>query len=657
MKTPETLLQHWLANVHKFRNKDKTAVRQKDLGIWQRFTWEQEYEQVRNFCLGLTVMGLQRGDRVAILGDNDREYLWGVLAVMAAGGVVVGLFTDVIPAEAEYVVAHSDAVFVLAGDQEQCDKLLQVQANLPLVKKVVYWDDRGMWSYNEPWLSDFETVQRLGRETGADVDESFEALIAAGRAEDPAMFCYTSGTTGLPKGAILSHANFVYAVQAFGEVDTRSPNDNYVSFLPLAWIGGAALDIAPHVVDGVILNFAENPETVRENIREIAPDSLLYNSRLWETLVDTIRARMLDTSWINRTLYRLFLPVGYRVADFYFARQPVPLHWNLLYQIGNLAFFRPLLSQFGLHRARSAFTAGAALSPDVVRFFRALGLPLRQIYGSTEITGGAVIHRRDDVRFESVGQAVPGSQIKILENGEIALTGPGLFLGYHKNPEATDAAFYTDPEGRRWFRTGDAGHLDPDGHLIYHDRAKEMIELARGKRYSPQYIEGRLKFSPYIGQAMTVGDQSHNYVTALITIDFGNVGRWAEKRGLPYTTYADLSQKPEVYTLIRKDVEEVNRTLPTPARVQKFVLLHKEFDADEGEVTRTRKLRRRVLTERYAAILYALYMDQTNVQVRATIQYQDGRQATLDTALRIEVLYGESAPTQAKVSPIPEEAA
>ena len=655
MKTPETLLQHWLANVQKFRNTGKTAVHQKDLGIWQRFSWEQEYEQVRDFCLGLIALGLQRGDRVAILGDNDREYLWGVLAVMAAGGVVVGLFTDVSPAEAEFVVTHSDAVFVLAGDQEQCDKLLQVQANLQLVRKVVYWDGRGMWSYDDPWLSDFVTVQRLGRETGAQADEQFKALIAAGRADDPAMFCYTSGTTGLPKGAILSHANFVYVVQAFGEVDPRSPDDNYVTFLPLAWVAGAALDIAPHAVDGVILNFCENPETVRENIREIAPDTLLYNSRLWETLVDTIRARMLDTSWLNRTLYRLFLPVGYRVADFYFARQPVPFHWNLLYRIGNLAFFRPLLSQVGLHRARSAFTGGAALSPDVVRFFRALGLPLRQIYGSTEITGGAVIHRRDDVRFESVGQAVPGSQIKILENGEIALTGPGLFLGYHKNPEATTAALYTDAEGCPWFRTGDAGHLDSDGHLIYHDRVKEMIELAGGERYSPQYIEGRLKFSPYIGQTMTIGDQSHNYVTALITVDFDNVGHWAEKRGLPYTTYADLSQKPEVYALIRRDVEEVNQTLPTPARVRKFVLLYKEFDADEGEMTRTRKLRRSVLAERYAAILQALYANQSTVQVSATIQYQDGRQATLETALRIEILDEEGTASQVKASPILEE--
>ncbi len=638
MTQPETLPQYWLHNVHRYARQRKVAVRQKELGIWQPYTWDEEYEHVRNFGLGLLELGFQRGERVAIIGDNEKEYLWGALAVMAVGGVVVGIFTDVTPKEVEYVVNHSDATFVLAGDQEQVDKLLAIKEDVPRVRKVIYWDEKGMWHYNDPWLMDFRDVQQLGAEVAAREPDRFPEIIAEGRGDDYAMFCYTSGTTGLPKGVMLTHSNFIYAVKAFGEIDPRFDTDNYVSFIPLAWIGGAALDIAPHAVDAIILNFTEGPETVQQNIREIAPDALLYNSRLWESLVSTIQVRMIDSTWINRFLYRIFLPIGYKVADLEFEKKPVPLHLRFLYALGRVAIFKPLLSQFGLHKARTTYTSGAALSPDVFRFFRALGLPLRQIYGSTEVTGGVVAHRKDDIKFESLGKPLPGADVRISPEGEILLTSPGLFAGYHKNPEATEKAIYVDENGVRWFRTGDAGYLDEDGHLIYLDRMKDMIELASGERYSPQYIEGRLKFSPYISHAMTIGDREKGYVTAMITIDFDNVGRWAEKRGLAYTTYTDLSQKPEVYELIREDVERVNRTLPPAARVRKFVLLHKEFDADEGEMTRTRKLRRRFLAERYADIIQALYSDADSVHIRATVKYRDGREAVIDTTLRIETI-------------------
>lgn len=613
-------------------------MRQKDFGIWQSFTWDEEYEQVRDLCLGMIAMGLQSGDRVAIIGDNDREYLWGVYAVMAAGGTPTGLFTDVTPPEVEYIVGHSDATFALAGDQEQCDKLLEIKDNLPLVKKVIYWDDRGMWYYDDDWLVDFKDVQRLGRESDALADERFEQLIAAGRGDQPAFFCYTSGTTGLPKGAIISHTNFVFITQAFSKVLSRRPTDSVMSFIPLAWIGGAVLDIAPHAVDGVVLNFAESPETVRDNIRELAPDYVFYNARLWETLVDTIRARILDATWLNRKLYDLFLPVGYKAAEYRFEKRAVPWHWRFLEFLGRLLVFRPLLSQFGLHRIRWALTAGSSLSPDVVRFFHALGLRLHHAYGTTEITAASVAQPPGELKFESVGKALPGTLMKISDEGEVLLGGPTLFLGYHKNEEATAESIYEDEEGVKWFRTGDAGRIDEDGHLIFFERLKDMIELAGGEKYSPQYIEGRLKFSPYIGQAMTVGDSARGFVTSMITIDFENVGRWAEKRGIPYTTYTDLSQKPEVYELIRKDVEEVNRTLPESGRVRKFVLLHKEFDADEGEMTRSRKLRRRFLSDRYDHIIESMYNGAEEVTVQAVVKYRDGRESTSETTLRIEAL-------------------
>lgn len=641
MKTPETLPQFWHQRVQKYKGTHKVAVRQKELGIWQTFTWDQEYEQVRDFALGLIELGLRRGERVAIIGDNDRQYLWATIGIMAAGAVIVGIFTDVTSREIDYIVSHADATFVLAGDQEQCDKLLEVKDHLPLVKRLIYWDERGMWYYNDPWLMDFKDVRALGQEVAQQDPNRFEMLIAAGKSTEPAMFCYTSGTTGLPKGAVLSHANFIYAVQAFAEIDPRYETDNYVSFIPLAWIVGAALDIAPHAMDGVILNFAEKPETVRENIREISPNSIFYNARLWEDLVASIQARMLDSTWLNKFFYKIFLPIGYRVADYQFEKQSVPLIWRLLYWLGNIAFFQPLLSQFGLHKARTAFTAGTALSPDIIRFFQALGLSLRQIYGSTEVTGGVIAHQRDDFKFESVGKPIKGSAVQISSAGEILLTGPGLFISYHKSPEETEKSLYIDENGVRWFRTGDAGYIDQDGHLIYLERIRDLIELTNGEKYSPQYIEGRLKFSPYISQAMTLGDTSQDYVAALITIDFENVGRWAEKNRLAYTTYADLAQKPQVYDLIRQDVERVNNTLPPSARIRRFVLMHKEFDADEGEMTRTRKLRRHFLAERYQEIIVSLYAGQEDVSISAIVEYQDGRKATIDTTLRIESLEPE----------------
>ena len=642
MTVPETLPQFWLEKVNQYRGTDKVAVRQKEFGIWRTFNWDEEYRQVRDLSLGMIALGLKPGDRVAIIGDNDRQYLWAAIAIMAARAAVVGIFTDVTAAEVQYVADHSDAVFAFASDQEQCDKWLEIKDQLPQLKHVIYWDDRGMWSYDDPWLIDFKRVQQIGREQVENAADEFETMIAAQQGDEPAMFCYTSGTTGLPKGAIISHTNFISVIQAYDQIDPRFDTDNYVSFLPLAWITGATLDIVPHVMFGIILNFAEKPETVRENIREIAPDGIVYNPGLWEGLVAAIQARMLDSIWLNRFLYQAFLPVGYHVADLQFEKKPIPFWYQLLYQLGRQLIFKPLLSQFGLHRARIALNGGSMLSPDVIRFFRALGLAVRQAYASTEVTAGATIHSRDDVRFETIGKPLDNVKLKISDQGEILISSPGLFLGYHKNPTETDKAVVVDDDGRRWFRTGDAGHIDDDGHVIYLERMKDLITLANGDKYSPQYIEGRLKFSPYISQAMTLGDESQDQVTALITIDFENVGRWAEKHRLVYTTYTDLSQKSEIYRLIRQDVERVNSTLPASARVRRFVLMHKEFDADEGEMTRTRKLRRGFLVERYETIISALYANRDAVEISATVAYQDGRTSIVNTKLHIEAIEQEA---------------
>ncbi len=634
MDTPQTLPQYFQQLAARY-GVQKVALRQKEFGIWQEFNWQQSYDNVRDFALGLIALGMQRGDHVATLGDNDRQYLWGYLALLAVGGVQVGLFTDANSNEIAYIVDHSDARFVLAKDQEQCDKLLEIRQQIPKVKRVIYWDDRGLWNYDDPWLISFTAVQEQGRHLLAQQPNRFEQEVALGRGHDLCILCYTSGTTGLPKGAMLTHQNLIFVTDAYQQVDVRYDTDNHVSLLPLGWIGEHALGVAPHVINGVIMNFPEEPETVRENVREIAPEGLLYNSRLWDNLVGTVQVRMSESTWLSRKLYDIFLPVGYKVADKRFTKDRLGLGTRLTYKVGDWLVFAPIRDQLGLSRIRAAYTAGAALSPDAMRFFHALGINLKQIYGSTEVTGGVTLHRNNDIKFASVGQPAPGISMRVSAEGEIQIGGPTVFQGYYKNPEKTAEALVVDPDGSRWFCTGDAGYIDEDGHIIYLDRVKDMITLSSGERFSPQFIEGRLKFSPYIRDVMAIGDQTRDYVTALIIIEFANVGSWAERRAVGYTTFTDLSQKPEVYDLVLEAVKRVNENLPPQGRVQRFVLMHKEFDADEAEMTRSRKLRRGVLYERYQAIIEAMYAGKDSLVVRASVRYQDGSEGFVETSLRI----------------------
>jgi long-chain acyl-CoA synthetase len=627
----ETLPKNFVARARRCGDRE-VAMRKKEYGIWQEYTWADSYQRVKQFCLGLVSLGLERGDKVCIVGDNDPEYYWAELAVLSAGCTAIGIFTDCRPAEIEYIVNHSDAVFVLAHDQEQCDKLLEIRERVPDVKRVIYWDDRGLWSYEEPWLIAFEEVMALGREYDEAHPGRYEELVELGSGDDIAIYSYTSGTTGVPKGAMIAHRNLLGSTRNMMEIDAALETDDYVSFSPLAWITEQSLGLTSHVVNGVVVNFPEAPETVRENIREIAPQFLLFGSRLWESLVSQVQIRMTDSSAVNRFLYRLFMPVGYRVADLRFEGRRVNLFWRLLYGLGEVAIFQPLRDKLGLSRLRSAYTSGAALSPDAVRFFRAIGVNLKNLYGSTEGILHSV-HRDDDVRFDSVGRPAPGVDIKIADDGEILIRSASVFVGYYKDPEGTAK---TLQEG--WFHTGDAGHIDEDGHLIYLDRVKDLLELAGGEKFSPQYIEGRLKFSPYIRDVMAIGGADKAYVSTIIIIDFDNVGRWAEKRGLAYTTLVDLSQKSETYDLIRADVERVNRTLPPPARVRKFVLLHREFDPDDAELTRTRKLRRAFMEDRYAEVADTMYAGGEQVQVRAEVKYRDGRTGVLETGVRIMTL-------------------
>jgi long-chain acyl-CoA synthetase len=633
----DTLPKSLVAGYQQYGDR-KVAMRQKDLGIWRSYTWQDSYEQVRTLGLGLISLGLKRGDKVCIIGDNDPQYFWAQLAIQSCGGVAVGIFTDSAPPEIEYIVNHSDAVLVFAKDQEQCDKLLEIQEQIPAVRRVIYWDNKGLWSYDEPWLLSFEEAQSLGRTLDKDQPDCFERSVEQGKGDDLAVFCYTSGTTGLPKGAMLSHLNLIAGCDQTMRVDPRLETDEYMSFLPPAWITENTLGLTVHLRTGMVVNFPEAPETVQPNIREVAPQSLLFSARLWENMVAMVQVRMIESTWINRLLYKVFMPIGHKVASLRFEeRKPVGPYLRLLHAVGEFAIFYPIRDQLGLINVKSAYSSGAALNPDVIRFFRAVGVNIKQLYGSTEAQVHT-LHVGDDVRFESVGVTPPGMEIKIAQDGEILVSGPTVVEGYYKNEQATDRTFVVDEEGRRWYRTGDAGYIGSDGHLIYLDRVAEMLTLSSGERYSPQYIEGRLKFSPYIRNVMSVGGEDTPFVTALINIDFDNVGRWAESQGLAYTTFVDLSQKREVYELIRKDVEGVNRTLPQAAQVRRFVLLHKEFDADEGELTRTRKLRRGQLVERYGDMITAMYDGDESVRVQAAVKYRDGREGVIETSVRIATM-------------------
>jgi len=625
----DTLPKNFVAMAKRYGAR-KVAMRKKRYGIWQEYTWAESFAHVRDFCLGLVSLGLQRGEKVSIIGDNDPEYYWAELAVQAAGGISVGIFTDANLQELAYVLQDSDSVFVIAHDQEQCDKMLALREAVPSIRAVIYWDEKGLWRYRDAWLLSFEQVEAKGRAYAAAQPDAFEKLVAQGSGDDIAIFSYTSGTTSLPKGAMIAHRNLIYGMRHVLAVAPIRPEDDYVSFSPLAWITEQSLGLTAHVCVGTVVNFPECAETTQNDIREIAPVALLFPSRLWESLLSMVQVRMADANLINRALYALFMPIGYRVVDFEDRGKRAPIWWRALYRLGDVLIFRPLRDKLGMVRMREAFTSGASLSPDALRWFRAIGVTLKNLYGSTECQTHT-LHYGGEVRFETVGKPPPGVEIRIAERNEIYVRSRSVFQGYYKAPEETAKAI--DAEG--WFHTGDAGYLNAEGHLIYLDRVKDLVPLASGEYFSPQYLEVRLRFSPYIQDAMALGSAERDFVGALIVIQFDNVARWAEKHRVSFTTFVDLSQKQEVYELIRKDVQRVNAALPEAIRIKRFSILHKAFDADEAELTRTRKLRRGFLAERYREIIEAIYSGATSVQVRAEVKYRDGRTGVVQTAVRI----------------------
>ena len=611
---------------------NRVALREKDFGIWQTVTWRQFADHVRAFAMGLRALGVERGDKVAIIGDNRPEWLYAELAAQAIGGASIGIYQDSVAEEVRYLVEASDARVIVAEDQEQVDKIIEIWSHLRGVLKVIYYEPKGLRSYREPYLAGFPDIEELGRAFDRKHPGLFEAEVAQGHPDDIAILSTTSGTTGKPKLAMLTHRNLISQGAGLLAVDPLGPDDEFVSFLPLAWVGEQMITVAAGLQCGLTINFPESTDTVQENIREIGPRVMFSPPRIWENMLSQVQVKIQDTTRLKRAVYEWGLRQGYAMADARFNGATPGLLLRLKYALARLIVFEELKDHLGLRFIKRAYTGGAALGPDVFRFYHAIGVNLKQVYGQTESAGLSVIHRDGQIKFQTVGTPLPNTEVRIAANGEILVKGPSVFIGYYRNLEATAE---TLRDG--WLHSGDAGYFDEDGHLVVIDRAKDVMTLSDGTIFSPQFIENKLKFSPYVKEAVVFGG-NWPFVTAIINIDFANVGKWAENAQISYTTYTDLAQKPEVYALIRRDVERTNADLPPAARIQRFLLLHKELDADDGELTRTRKVRRRLIAERYREIVEALYGDQSDIEVETTITYQDGRTALIKTRLRIEVM-------------------
>ncbi len=613
---------------------DRVAIREKDYGIWQAHTWREYLAEARLIALGLASLGFARGDKTAVVGDNRPPLYWAMLATQALGGIPVPLYQDSIEREMHYILDHAEARIAVVEDQEQVDKLLHVKAQCPRLQYIVYDDPRGMRHYKDPCLVSLEELRERGKKFVHESPGYYEQEVAKGKADDIAVICYTSGTTGQPKGAMLSHRNLIVTARNAVAREGLREADEVLAYLPMAWVGDHMFSFAQSIVAGFTTNCPESADTVLHDLREIGPTYFFAPPRIWENILTSVVIRIDDASRVKRRMVHFFLDVARRVERRRLARRPVPLGDALLHRLGRVLVCDPLRDNLGMRRIRVAYTAGEAIGPELFEFYRALGVNVKQLYGMTESSALVCIQQDGDVKLDTVGTPLPGVEVRISESGEVLYRSPGVFQGYFKNAEATRE---TLEDG--WIHSGDAGLLDRDGHLKIIDRAKDVGRLADGTLFAPKYLENKLKFSPYIKEAVCVGHE-RPFVAALVNIDLQSVGSWAERRDIAYTSYTDLAQKAEVYELIRQEVARVNRSLLDEellrgAQIRKFLLLHKELDPDDQEITRTRKVRRGFIAQKYAALIEALYSDRDRVAVEAQVTYEDGRTGTVRADVRI----------------------
>jgi long-chain acyl-CoA synthetase len=624
-----TLPRLLLRNAREFPR--RAAMREKDRGIWQAWTWQRYAEHVRDFALGLAALGFTRGDRLSVIGDNRPRLYAAQLAAQCLGGVSVPVYQDSIAKELAFVWNHADVSVIVAEDQEQVDKVVGLRDQLSHLRWVIYDDPRGMLGYRHEWLKSFADVEALGRERAATVAEFFGREIEQGKPDDLSFVCYTSGTTGHPKGAMISHKNAIETARMAVSAEEFRIDDDYLAYLPMAWMGDAFYTLVMSLYVGFTCNCPESPETVQRDLRELGPTQLLAPPRIWENMLTGVLVRAGDAGPLKRGVFEYFRGVAEQVEILRADGKPVPLSLRLRYALGEFFVYGPVRDQLGLRRTRFALTGGAPLGPDTFRFFRAIGVNLKQVYGSTETTGLVSLQPNAEANPTTVGRPCQGIEVRIADRGEVLVRGAGIFCGYLKNDEATREVI--DPDG--WFHTGDAGFVDPHGHLVIIDRAKDVGAVADGTPFAPQFIENKLKFSPYIREAVAFGHE-RPFVTAMVAIDMNTVGTWAERRSIAYTSYMDLSQKAEVRELIREEIAKINETLPDATKIRRFLLLTKDLDADDAEVTRTRKVRRRYVAEKYAPVVDAFYAGRSAVDLTSAVTYEDGRTATIQSHARIE---------------------
>ena len=611
---------------------DRPAIREKDRGIWQTQTWREYHDHVRDFALGLAALGFRRGEKLSVIGDNRPRLYQAQLAAQALGGVAVPVYQDSIARELQFVWSHAEAAIIVAEDQEQVDKIISLRDQLPALRHVIFDDARGLTRSRFDWLKSFDEIEELGRKHAEQHPTAFEAEVDRGQPDDLAMICYTSGTTGSPKGAMLTHGNVVSTARTFMAAEDVRATDEWLCYLPMAWVGDSLYSLVLSMTAGFCCNCPESPETVQRDLRELGPHVMLAPPRIWENMLTITQVKSSDASPLKRRVYEYFRDLAERCE----LKKTDGLSLTLIEKLGLAAgeffVYGPVRDQLGLRNARWCYTGGAPLGPDSYRFFRSFGINLKQIYGATEAS--ALIACQDDAEANpnTVGRPMPRIDVKIDDNGEVLLKGPNVFIGYFKQDEITRDAL-TDG----WLKTGDAGFFDKQGHLVIIDRAKDVGKLTGGSAFAPQFIENKLKFSPFIREAVAFGHEKPS-VMAMIAIDMQTVGAWAEKRGLAYSSFMDLSRKAEVAGLIADEIAKANATLPDVQQVKRYLLLNKELEADDAEMTRTRKLRRKFVAEKYDAVINAFYNGASQVEVTTEITFEDGRKSSITSDIVIHDL-------------------
>ncbi|MBU1340728.1 MAG: AMP-binding protein [Proteobacteria bacterium] len=640
MSKNDHLLEYSIPQLLRWRVKTspkRPALREKDFGIWNTYTWEDYYNYVRKTALGLKAIGLKKGDTIAVISDNIPELLFVAIGAHSVGAISAGIYQTSMPAEIAQILQYLKVSAVFCDNQEQVDKVLDIRDQIPNVKKVIFEDPRGMREYmSDDWFIDIRDLYKIGEKEHEKDPDLYETLVDQGKPDDPCHLCLTSGTTGLPKGTIMTHKNYINMGVRITEVDPLEPTDEYVSFLPFAWIGEQMNSFGVAMATGITINFPESVETAMSDLKEIGPHFMFGAPRIYETIRSEIWLKIDQSYWLNKFFYNYFIKVGLKAAGYRMTGKPMPLGLKINSWLGTQMVFRPLVNQIGLLRLRRAYTGGAALGPELFTFYQAIGVNLKQIYGQTEITGIAYMHRDGDVRPETVGKPLPGTECKIAEDGEILSKSASVSPGYYDLPEKSAELL----EGG-WLHSGDAGFIDEHGHLVVIDRISDVMHNKKGEMFSPMFLENALKFSPYIKEAVIYGNKE-DFVACLINIDPIVVGKWAEDRGISFTTYMDLSGRPEVAQLMMEQVIDVNsRAEKEHFKIKRFALLYKLLDVDDGELTKTGKIRRKFVQERYQNLYDSLYDESVDKkEVEASFQYQDGQSTKVKTRIAFYTVKG-----------------